>query len=38
MKVQNMNTMVQLRKKRPKMTYIDRRAFESEKERVVMGL
>ena len=33
LKVQNMNNMVQIKKKRPKMKYNDRLAFEAEKER-----
>lgn len=38
MKVQNMNAMVQLRKKRPRMTFSDKQAFDSEKERLAAGL
>lgn len=32
-KVQNMNSLVQIKKKRPKMKYNDRLAFQAEKER-----
>ena len=33
MKVQNLNSLVQIKKKRPKMKYHDRLAFQAEKER-----
>lgn len=33
MKVQNLNTLVQIRKKRPKMKYSERLAFQAHKER-----
>ena len=33
MKVQNMNNLVQIKKKRPKMKYNDHLAYKAEKER-----